>query len=153
MVIKLRARRSGVRIPSWAKACYFSKTPRPTLWLTHPATGWSPAFFPADKALGRDVEQPRPPTVEVKNEWSCTSPPVCLRGMERVSFTYIEYGKRVSTKNDPSPLSHLGSYLICHSDTFSAFRKLRCVRTNVDIAPLQFVAVYWGWADPSGCAV
>ena len=59
--------------------------------------------------MGREVEQSRPPSDEVKNEWNCTSSRVCLRGMERVSFTFIEYNKRVSTKNDSSPLSQSGS--------------------------------------------
>jgi len=33
---------------------------------------------------GREIDRSHPPSAEVKNEWSCTSsPPVCLRGMDR----------------------------------------------------------------------
>jgi hypothetical protein len=40
------------------------------------------------KRLGREIDHSHPSRAEVKTEWSCTSsPPVCLRGMDRDNFT------------------------------------------------------------------
>ena len=44
--------------------------------------------FPWAKRPGREIDHSHPSSAEVKNEWSCTSsPPVCLRGMDRDNFT------------------------------------------------------------------
>jgi hypothetical protein len=47
----------------------------PPIWLV-------PGFFP-----GREIDHLPKCSAEVRNKWSCTStPPICLRGVERDSF-------------------------------------------------------------------
>jgi hypothetical protein len=44
------------------------------------------------KRPGREAEQPPPSSVEVTNEWSYAStPPVCIHGGERESFTFTRW--------------------------------------------------------------
>jgi hypothetical protein len=45
---------------------------------------WVLLFFPGVKPPGREVNHAPPSTVEVKNEWSCSStPPICLLGKKK----------------------------------------------------------------------
>jgi hypothetical protein len=51
---------------------------------------WVPeAVFPGEKRLGREADYSPSYSAEVKNEWSYTSTPTCLRGvhMDRFAFT------------------------------------------------------------------
>jgi len=55
----------------------------------HPPMQWALPFFPGVKPPGREVNHTPPSTVEVKNEWSCTStPPICLHGVDRENFIF-----------------------------------------------------------------
>ena len=38
----------------------------------------------------RDADHLPPPSVEVKNEWSCTTTLVCLRGLYRDGCTFLQ---------------------------------------------------------------
>jgi hypothetical protein len=62
---------------------FFSSPKRPSrLWV--PPSLLCNHSFPAVKQLGREVNHSSPSSVEVKNEWSYTSPhPTCLHGVEK----------------------------------------------------------------------
>jgi hypothetical protein len=47
---------------------------KPALGPTQPPVRWVPgALAPAVKRQGREADNSRPPSAEVKNAWSCTS--------------------------------------------------------------------------------
>ena len=51
---------------------------------------WVLVSFPRLKRPGHDVDHPPATRAEVKNEWKCNyTPSVCLRGMERETFTSL----------------------------------------------------------------
>jgi hypothetical protein len=53
-------------------------------------SNWYRGCFPAVKRSGRDVDRLTASNVEIKNGWSCNcTPPVCLRGVERDSCSYL----------------------------------------------------------------
>ena len=90
IVTRLRAGRSGIRIP--AGAIDFSYSNRPHL-LWDPSSlllGGCRVSFLGVKRLGRDVDHSLPSSAEVKHEWSCTAGHLaCLRVMDRDSFIYF----------------------------------------------------------------
>ena len=62
-----------------------------------PGRLWSPpsllfnghrGSFAGVKRLGRDVEDQPPSDAEVKNEWSYTSTPICMRGVDRQFYIF-----------------------------------------------------------------
>jgi hypothetical protein len=57
---------------------------------TQPPTQWVPAFFPGDKAAGREVGHSPESPAEVKNEWRYTSIfPICLHGVEKGNYKFL----------------------------------------------------------------
>jgi hypothetical protein len=66
------------------------KSSAPAVKPAQPFIHWVLGFFSGDKAAGAEVDHSFPSYAEVKNEWSCTSsPPVCLYGVHRDSFTFF----------------------------------------------------------------
>jgi len=64
----------------------FTKSSRLTLGPTQLPS----QFFPRSKATGCDVDHLPSSGAEAKKEWSYTSsPPICLHGMNRDSFTFF----------------------------------------------------------------
>ena len=48
----------------------------------------SQVLFLGVKWLGHEPDHSSPSSNELKNEWSCTSTPVCLHGINRDNFTF-----------------------------------------------------------------
>jgi hypothetical protein len=72
---------------------FFSSSKRPDGWGPNQLPmQWVLAFFPGVQPPEREVNHTPPSTVEVKNEWSCTStPPICLHGVDRENFIFCLY--------------------------------------------------------------
>jgi hypothetical protein len=83
IVTRLRAGRSGARIPEGERGVLFSKTPRPALGPTQPPVQRVPSFFPEIKRPEREVIHSPRFSVEVKNEW----PRIRLNGMDGEDLT------------------------------------------------------------------
>ena len=87
-VTRLRAERSGVRIPAGTRD-FFSLRPD-RLWGSDSLllNGY-PSSFPGLERPGREVDHASPPSAEFKNKWRYTSaPPVRLYGADRDNFIF-----------------------------------------------------------------
>ena len=55
-----------------------------------PPIKWTPIFFMGSNSVGRDYNQSPASSAEIKNEWSCASPPpICLHSMDRENFRFL----------------------------------------------------------------
>jgi hypothetical protein len=55
-----------------------------------PSLKWVSGFFQGKKLPKRDTDISSHSTVQVKNEWSCTSnPPICFHGVDREYFYFL----------------------------------------------------------------
>jgi hypothetical protein len=89
IVIRLRADRSGVRIPAWAKRFLLTKMSRPALESNQPLIQRVPNTFPPIKRPVHEADHSPPSRVEVKNGWSRASAhPLCLHGVDKDYFTF-----------------------------------------------------------------
>ena len=96
VVAVLRAGQSRVQI--WTGTRHFSVLQNAqTFYGAHklddlchqPPIHTVPGFFLAIRRMGHEVNHSSAPSIEVKNEWNYTSsPPICLHGTERDSFTF-----------------------------------------------------------------
>ena len=89
--IRLRAGRSGVRIPAGTKDYPFPPERPDRLWRPSSLilNGYL-IFFPGSKSPGHEVDYLPASSTEVMSEWSCNpAPPVCLHGVVRHNFIMI----------------------------------------------------------------
>jgi hypothetical protein len=104
----LHVRRSGARIPAWARHSVIPPTLRTDLPLSICCSVANPqkhyrlcghfsfifsvyrSSFPGIKRPGRDGDHSRPSIDEVKNEWNVSStPPTRLRDVDKNDFTFF----------------------------------------------------------------
>jgi hypothetical protein len=89
IVTRLRAGRSGVRIPAGGKTLF--SAPQPPDWFRASpiiSSGYR-GSFPGVKLPRRDFDHPSPSVTDAKNEWSCTSaPPIHFHGANRHNFIF-----------------------------------------------------------------
>jgi hypothetical protein len=82
IAVRLRAGRSGVRIPARAKDLFFSKTLEPS----QPPSQWVPGFSSGGVGWGVKLNT-HPSRAEVKNEWSFVpTSSIYLHGKDMVYF-------------------------------------------------------------------
>jgi hypothetical protein len=103
---RLRAGRSGVRIPAEVRDFSFLQNLPYLLWgLVSLVFNGYQGSFPGVKRPGREVNHSPPSSAEVKNEWSYTStPPICLHCVDRENFAFLIFVPHTSYTKHPSHL-------------------------------------------------
>jgi len=72
----------AVRVSNSAGARDLCRSSRPALVPTPSPVKWVSGFFARVERPGREVDHSPPSSDEVKNEWSCTSPPPICHGVD-----------------------------------------------------------------------
>jgi hypothetical protein len=98
--------------------------------------GYRNFFLPGVKRPGREVTDIRPCSAEVSNVWSSTtSPPVCLRGVDRDSFNCPD---RRSMLIYPAAVL----FVTFRSDSIKDWYARPCLQIGADLCSLYGVCAY-----------